>query len=234
MVEADSDVLVKASRQELVAWAESHGIDNRSAWGRYKAALREVVGVNFDALRNVERRSQADVLENSVTHRLVLYSDAKASKERFGICGPDRAPVWYGRFFPDDPDFDGEQSSGEMAAAKKAVWLASKVAEALGGTVALDLRVDAEWLCWANATDGRGGKAQVLANAARRLGVALTVSHIPGTQNPADKWTIADGYQRWQDAFEKLCKQAEQTQAPGFGHGEDVKRTLRKGGDSDV
>ncbi|MHB1762656.1 MAG: hypothetical protein ACYCS4_07955 [Acidimicrobiales bacterium] len=208
-VEADKESLANASRAELVAWANTHGIDNRSAWGRYKVALREVVGVDFDALRNAERGARATALAGSATHRLVLFTDAKASKSRFAVCGPDREVVWYGRFFDDDPDFNGEQSSGEMAVAKKAIWLASKVAERLGAVVALELRVDAEWLTWANATDGRGGKARALANTAERLGVALCVTHIPGTENPADKWTVADGYQRWQDAFEHLCEQVE-------------------------
>lgn len=69
-----------------------------------------------------------------------------------------------------------------------------------GQTIALTLRVDAEWLCWATNTDGRGGKALELGRTARRYGIALTVEHIPGTQNSADKWTVASGYMRWQDA----------------------------------
>ncbi len=113
-------------------------------------------------------------------------------------------PVFY------DKDYNGEQSSGELAAAKKAVWLASKVAERLGGVVELELRVDAEWLCWANnLEDNRGGKARLLAQAAQLHGVALDVTHILGRDNPADKWTTANGYLPWRDTIERLVGQAD-------------------------
>ena len=203
----DSERLVSCSYQELLAWAAEHDINNRAAWGKYKEALTGI-GVDFDALRNTNRSAKRVELADSVTHKLVLYSDAKASRDRFGICGPDREPVWHGMFFR-DKDYDGEQSSGEMAAAKKAVWLASKVAEKIGGVVELELRVDAQWLCWSNHTeDYRGGKARALAESAQRLGVVLHVTHIPGNQNPADKWTIAKGYLSWKDSIDKLAGSA--------------------------
>lgn len=137
-----------------------------------------------------------------------LCSDAKASNSRFGITTADGEPVWYGRFFDDDRDFNGEQSSGEMAAAKKAVWLASKFAEKIGRSVKLNLKVDAEWLVWANAVRAggkSGGKARELGEAAERLGVRLRVEHIPGVENPADEYTICSGFLRWQDGIEKIA-----------------------------
>ena len=135
---------------------------------------------------------------------VVLYSDAKAKYDRFGITDADGKPVWYGRFFDNDRDYNGEQSSGEMAAAKKAVWLASKIAEKIGEAVRLRLRVDAQWLCYANGYTGAykesGGKALQLAEAAQRLGVDLIVEWVPGKENPADDYTICKGFQKWQDA----------------------------------
>ncbi len=190
-VRTAADGLRKMPRTELNEWAASHDVNNRAAWGRYKAAL-STIGIDYDNLK-AERQEEP-------TATVTLYTDAKASKDRFGICGPDGEPVWYGRFFDGDSDYNGEQSSGELAAAKKAVWLAHKAAELTGQIIALTLRVDAEWLCWATRTDGRGGKALELGRAANRYGITLTVEHIPGTQNPADKWTVASGYMRWQDA----------------------------------
>jgi len=137
---------------------------------------------------------------------LTLYSDANASHSRFAICDRDGKPLWYGRFFDNDREFDGEQSSGEMAAAKKAVWLAGKIKEAIGAdSLRLTLMVDAEWLCWANEAlkpdwNGKtGGKAKFLAFAAKKAGVDLDVQHVRGVDNPADPWTTAAGFKKWSD-----------------------------------
>lgn len=139
-------------------------------------------------------------------NKLMLFVDAKAKHDRFAICDCNGEPIWFGKFFETDCDYNGEQSTGEMAAAKKAVWLASKVAESLGEkAIKLTLMVDAQWLTWANAaknfpTDRKtGGKARVLMYAARRLGVDLTVEHVAGKDNPADKYTICAGYKKWSD-----------------------------------
>jgi hypothetical protein len=144
-----------------------------------------------------------NVTEAAVTHTVILYSDAKAKNDRFGITDKDGNPVWYGRFFDNDRDYNGEQSSGEMAAANKAVWLASKVGESAGaGGIKFILMVDVQWLTYANSdlinTDA-GGKAKALRYAAERLGVVLDVGHVAGLDNPADKYTVCDGYKKWQD-----------------------------------
>ena len=137
--------------------------------------------------------------------KLILFSDAKASKERFAICDKNGNPIWHGRFFENERDFNGEQSSGELAAAKKAVWLASKVKEAIGEEdLFLELRVDAEWLTWANEVgqeddQGQGGKARVLGSQAKKFGIELEVVHIPGQENPADQFTTCTGFKKWSD-----------------------------------
>jgi hypothetical protein len=202
-VAADADLLRNAPYTTLLDWATEHNIDNRSAWGRYKRALA-AIDVNFDRMRDARRAAAREELVQRATRRLTLYSDARASTARYAICDESGEPVWYGRFFDSDRDYDGEQSSGELAAAKKAVWLAAQVAERTGEHIALTLRVDAEWLTWANATDGSGGKAKALAAAAQRLGVALQVEHVPGVQNPADAPTVGRGYMRWQDGIARL------------------------------
>src|SRR5690606_10267266 len=158
-----------------------------AAW---KKALADA-GIDYNSMRDARREEKQSQREAAVTHTLTLYTDAKARTDRFAVCDAGGEPVWYGKFFDGDRDYNGEQSSGEMAAAKKAVWLASKVAEAVGGVVKLTLKVDAEWLTWANCSDPkRGGKAKDLRHAAERLGVVLEVEHISGTSNPADKWTV--------------------------------------------
>ena len=132
---------------------------------------------------------------------LTFYCDAKADNDRFAICDQRGNPVWHGRFFATDHDYNGEQSSGEIAAARKAVWLASKAKETLGlSAIKHALKVDAEWLCYANAVrhgNPGGGRARALGDLAIRSGVVLTVEQIAGGKNPADQYTISAGFKKW-------------------------------------
>ncbi|MFZ4538484.1 hypothetical protein [Propionivibrio sp.] len=202
IVTANIEALRELDYRGLVAWGRENGMDNKSAFSTYKRALT-AHGLDLDEMRHERCQAQVDDLTSKVTHHITLFSDAKARLDRFAVCSQDGSPVWFGKFFNDDRDYNGEQSSGEMAAAKKAVWLASKVAESVGGIVELTLKVDAEWLVWANSVrEGHdsGGKARALGETAQRLGILLNVEHIPGAENPADKYTVESGYKRWQDA----------------------------------
>lgn len=79
------------------------------------------------------------------------------------------------------------------------------VQEQLGvNAIALDLFVDAEWLCYANNVfdpndTGRGGEARALDEIAKRYNVLLNVEWISGGNNPADEFTICTGYQKWSE-----------------------------------
>lgn len=189
----------------LLDWAKHHGLDSRAGFSAFKKALL-AEGIDYDALRAEKRVARAAETEAKATASLILFADAKARTQRFAICNAKGEPVWYGRFFDDDRDFNGEQSSGEMAAAKKAVWFASKIKDTIGAeAIRLTLKIDAEWLTWANEVgsptdDGkRGGKARSLGEMAQRFGVVLTVEHIAGVSNPADQYTVAHGFKKWQD-----------------------------------
>jgi hypothetical protein len=204
LVQENADELrSRTDATTLRSWAISNGLDNRSAFPRYKKALLEI-GIDYEALRNAGVAAKLESIQASATHELTLYSDAKAKNDRFGITDADGDPIWYGRFFEDDRDYNGEQSLGELAAAKKAVWFASKVKEKVGAaSIRLNLFVDAEWLCYANAVfepgNHSGGKARKLGEAAKRLGVDLLVEWVRGTENPADRFTVCSGFKRWQD-----------------------------------
>jgi hypothetical protein len=135
----------------------------------------------------------------SPTHKVILYSDAKATRQRFGITAATGAVLWHGIFFDDDPNFSygsrSEQSACELAAARKAIWLANKI-KAVANLVSLrlELRVDAIWLCTLS------GKAAILKADARYFGIDLKVEWIPGSENPADRWTTAKGFTKWDSA----------------------------------
>lgn len=197
-VKENLEHLLTLDQPGLTRWAKGNEMDNRAAFGAYKKALL-ANGIDFDKMRNDRINKAHEETAAAVTHTVVLFSDAKAREDRYAICNKDGEPIWHGKFFADDRDYNGEQSSGELAAAKKAVWLASKIAAAVNGKVKLILKIDAQWLTWANEKNGSGGKAKELSFLADKLGILLTVEHIAGTSNPADKYTVCSGFKKWQE-----------------------------------
>lgn len=193
---AQDELSAATSHTELRKWAMENGINSASGFSSFKKALLEI-GIDYEAMRQAEFSQKADELAAAITHEITLHTDAKASHSRFAICDAEGEPLWHGRFFEGDRDFNGEQSSGELAAAKKAVWLASKIMEAVGAKAArLTLKVDAQWLCY---QDHAKQKGYVLTQLCRKFNLELKVEWIPGSENPADKWTVANGYKKWQD-----------------------------------
>lgn len=147
-------------------------------------------------------------MNTDTIHHVTLFSDAKARTQRFAICDREREPVWYGRFFDNDLDFSGEQSTGELSAAKKAIWLAGQVKKACEAkTLHLKLIVDANWLCTLR------GKAEVLIEEAHRAGVRVEMKWLKGKSNPADAFTTGGGFLKWSEthlpALAVLKTQAE-------------------------
>ncbi len=182
------------TNKELREWAVANGMDNRAAFPKFKDALLEF-GIDYEGIRTQIKEESKQVLQSKITHELVLYTDAKASHSRFAICGADKGVLWYGRFFDNDRDFNGEQSSGELACAKKAVWLATKVKELLKlDALRLTLKVDAQWLCYQDSPKQKGFVLTTMAHAAN---IDLHVEWIPGTSNPADSWTTESGFQKY-------------------------------------
>lgn len=56
-VTAVADDLRKMTRVELNEWAESHDVNNRASWGRYKAALNTIGVDSTIILRQSARKS---------------------------------------------------------------------------------------------------------------------------------------------------------------------------------
>lgn len=186
------------STQDIRAFIEEIGCKTQTRWGKAVAAIIEVGGPDYYALRGETRATAADALRNSVTHEVELFVDAKARCQRFAICGRDQKVAWFGIFFEDDQSFSygdrNEQSACECAAARKAIWFASKIKEAVGArAIHLTLNVDANWLCTL------AGKASVLASDARRFNIELNMNWIAGVSNPADHFTTASGFKSWKD-----------------------------------
>lgn len=200
--ECETELKIAVNHTELRSWAIEKGFDNRSAFPKFKTALLEI-GIDYDAMKGVIHQMQEQELEDQIEHSLTLYTDAKASYGNYAICDKDGSILWYGKFFPEDNA--GEQSRAELASAKKAVWLASKVKEAMGNKpIHLNLIVDAQWLCY---QDHSGQKGYTLTQAAKKYGIKLEVIWIKGTDNPSDFYTTAKGFKKWQDNdLTKLCE----------------------------
>lgn len=172
----------------LFEFAKEQGWDSKAGFSRFKKALLEI-DVDYAAMRAGRDADRHEELMSKIQHEVTLYSDAKAKTSRFAITNSNGRGIWYGRFFDDDKDFTGEQSTGEKSAARKAIYLASRISKACGDEgIRLYLYVDAEWLTTLS------GKASVLAADARRLNIDLQMRWVPGRDNPADELTVSGGY----------------------------------------
>ncbi|MCC6721763.1 MAG: hypothetical protein IT243_06130 [Bacteroidia bacterium] len=181
---------------ELYRWAKENEMDNRSAFPKFKIALNEI-GIDYDSIKEGIHKERENEIKSKLKYEVTLYSDAKASKDRFAITDEDGDVLWYGKFFDSDSDYDGEQSSGELAAAKKAVWLASKIKEAINEEVIrLNLFVDAQWLLY---QDHAGQKGYELTRLAKKYNIDLNIEWVPGENNPADTYTTESGFKKWSD-----------------------------------
>lgn len=185
-VEESAADLRGMDRAQLRQWAILHGLDTSSGFTRFKAALRELKILDWEA----DRADQARNVSPNATHRVTLFSDARHSHDRFAITDRSGKPLWFGRFF----ETVENQAMAELEAAKKSIWLSGQIREAIGAAVIrLDLKVDAKWLTT------RRGKAAVLNSLAGRAAVDLRIQWIPGVSNPADPFTVGAGYKKWSD-----------------------------------
>lgn len=207
LVEEHRDRVSKfTTTDEIKAFIAEIGCNTQQRWSKAVAAIIECGGPDYYALRGEVRASTAEALRSQVTHETTLFVDAKARCQRFAVCDQDGKVLWYGIFFEDDQSFSygdrNEQSACECAAARKAIWFASKIKEAVGAqALRLTLKVDAQWLVTG------AGKATILQSDARRFSIDLNLEWIAGTTNPADSWTTSKGFKKWSDNdLAKLAK----------------------------
>jgi len=202
LVSAHVRELSTFTRNQLTDWGRVHHIDTGLKFSAYKKALL-AHGIDYDAMKLHDRLDATTALAEAASASVTLYTNATATTSRFAICDKNHNPIWYGTFYGKDLEYNGGQASGELAAAKKAIWLASKVKEKLHlPAIRCTLKVQAEWLTGANTVRHRengGGQARSLGSLANRSAVLLTVEHIASADNPAEKYTTASGFLKWQD-----------------------------------
>lgn len=200
-VKENIDDLRELTIHQLKAVSSDLGIGTTVFLDTFRRILLEKGPDYYESKRNCEVIiSDEKPKTNNIIRDLTLYSDAKASKERFGVTDAKGNGVFYGKIF--DLEFNGEQSNSEMIAAKKAVLFASKVAAAAKCKIRLTLFVDAQWLLYANKVklgESGGGKARELGDFALRHDIDLEVKFVKGVDNPADKYTVGGGYRKIDD-----------------------------------
>lgn len=125
------------------------------------------------------------------TPHLVLYVDCHAKHNSFCICDKNGKPVNAGFFQATDEYYTGEQWTGQLSVALRAIDIALAVRkEVLSKKIILTIYTDAEWLKWANdMSSGQGGKAKILGRHAWEHSVKLDVKHHYSDNNPARKYS---------------------------------------------
>lgn len=152
---------------------------NRAENANDDIALPERVGADY--------RPPAQFTEPvTATRPRMWLASAGTANNRFAIVGSDHVALWYGDFEPNDDDHPhGDPQRAELAAARRAIWLAgqarrSEIAAAraiLHLTLARDLDSDA------------------LARGADRYGLDLEI--VVDAENPALAWCGWRGRRRW-------------------------------------
>ena len=163
-VESNLKVLQMMTRGQIINFAQNNGYNNAVAFSHIKKNLLKN-NIDLDKMRE-EETGEKKVALSEAKHEVCFFSDANANHEKFGITDEEGNPIWWGKFFDEDIN---EQSQAELCAAKKAVWLAGIIREQIGEeSIKLVLKVDAEWLLFANEFNGSnyGGKATQLARKA--------------------------------------------------------------------
>ncbi len=126
----------------------------------------------------------------TITHEVTLYSDAKAKSDRFAITDQNGNGLWYGNFFDDDKDYNGDQQSAEISCAKKAIFLASKIKEARNlQSMRLNLFVSFEEI------DQK--TLNMFAGLSKKHNLELKIQPVPSSLNPAGKLISARGFKKY-------------------------------------
>ena len=151
LVEENAEELgAMTTHSELYAWAKEQELATKSKFPKFKTEIRKQLDLDYDELRaeakkryeeELEAKAEALNAESKDGPRVVLNAAGDAEVNSFAVCKGEKV-LWYGTFHPDDKHYDGEQTTADVEAMKKAVWLATKIKEAAKvETLMLELHV---------------------------------------------------------------------------------------------
>ncbi|MFF2088598.1 hypothetical protein ACFVVM_32845 [Nocardia sp. NPDC058176] len=176
--------------KELLDWAKSNGLDTGWLFKKFKAELRKQLYLDYDELRATAlEKAKQEIAEHAAAGPLItLWSAGDAEVDSYAICAENGDVAWYNTFYDDDKVDD--QTSADIAAAQKAIWLAGKVREEVGADAArLALTVSNHEV---QAADPKLATAAVKAHLVVEIEISDDV-------NPALEWCQTPGFQRWQE-----------------------------------
>ena len=202
--------VVKAMHyKQLVKYGQDNGFDSRYSYPKYKAALKEVAGIDMEVMRQgwIKNQNEQRAAEFAQAGKVKLHVAASATDNRFAIANEQGEEVWRGLFF--EKEKDEGQSTCEINAAKKAIFLAGKISEETGQKIHLELLTGHEPLEWANTgrEDGgkSGGRANELNRAALKAGISLHVNFDAERENLAKAQVALGGHLGWKDGIGKVA-----------------------------
>jgi len=172
---------------QLTRWAKDNGIDDGYSFTIFKNKLEEI-GISYSALREEAEANAAAETASGLCGSVTLCVSADATTQKFAIATLDGKPVWYGKFFDNDVDFNGNQISADFSVAKKAIWLASKITESVGG-VSIHLTLRVSQFAQHDVTELTQIGIQ------RRVAVTLDIQD----ENPSVKFVRFSGFKKWAD-----------------------------------
>lgn len=117
------------SHADLFRWAKEHGIDTGSLFRKFKTELRKQLHIDYDALRQraVDARLAEMAAAAPSAPQVRRFTAGDIEVEAFAVCAEDGEDPWYGDFHDNDSVTD--QTSADVAAARKAIYLAGKARE---------------------------------------------------------------------------------------------------------
>ena len=191
----DAELKECATPREFFQWAQDHKLATKTKFPKFKTELRKQLGVDYDELREKTRaeaneRAQREVAELTEKAedgpRIILTAAGDAEVNSYAVCYGGKV-AWYGEFFPDDKGYSqGDQTSADTEAMKKAVWLAAKAKEELGlDTLMLELHI-------------LNHEVPTPTRACAKAGLGLDF-HIDDTAEIALEWARENGFQSWRE-----------------------------------
>lgn len=177
------------SHGDLYQFAVDQHLNTTSLFPKFKSELWKQLDISYDDIRSSALRARAAEIAEAAQSApwVTLYTHGDAEVSAYAVCGEQGENAWYGEFHAEDREFRGDQTSADISAAAKAVFLAGQVRSELE-LPAIRLR-----LC----TPNHEVDQEQLAAAATRARVAVTIEVVE--DNPAVEVVRLPGWQSWRE-----------------------------------
>lgn len=194
------------SHSELFTWAQDHGIDTGSLFRKWKTELRKQLHIDYDALRQkaFDTRLAEMAAAADTAPQVLLHAAGDSEVNSFAVCSEHGEDPWYGEFF--DNDRVDDQDSADLAAARKAVYLAGQAREDKGLDL-IGLRL---------VVSNHRVTTQALQRDILRYNVFVTIEVVDnGDDNPALEVCRMPGFRTWREvSLTDLLATADLAAAP--------------------